>query len=97
MYVHDGMVYGSEPNAGLLVDQCRYVGDGIFIVLFSTGETRLFDATCLFGMPAFEALRDFSVLENFTIEDGVVTWLNGAVDIAPEGLYSRSHEYESVA
>ena len=95
MYVRDGIVYGSEPVEGLMVDACRYVGDEIFLVTFSTGETRLFDATCLFDMPAFHPLKDPRVLEGFVIEDGVLTWMDGEVDIAPEGLYARSHEYDT--
>ena len=96
MYVQDGIVFGSEPTEGLSVSACRYVGDGTFLVTFSTGETRLFDATCLFDMPAFEPLKDSAVLERFSVQDGVLTWLDGSIDIAPEGIYARSYEYELI-
>ena len=52
MYTVDGIVYASEPSAGLQVTNCRSVGDGILLVTFSTGETRLLDATQLTAMPA---------------------------------------------
>ena len=97
MYEHDGLMCASEPSQELAVLRCRYVGDKIFLVDFSTGETRLFDATCLFDMPAFEPLKDPGILEAFTVDDGVLTWRDGEIDIAPEGLYARSYEYETAA
>ena len=97
MFVRDGIVYASEPSEGLAVSGCRYMENGVFLVDFSTGETRLFDATCLFDMPAFQPLGDPKVLEDFSVEEGVLTWMGGEIDIAPEGLYSRSYEYDSVA
>ena len=97
MFIKGGIVYASEPTAELEVVACRSVGDGILIVTFSTGETRLFDVTCLLDMPAFEPLADWNVAEAFSIEDGVLTWLDGEVDIAPQALYSRSYEYDWVA
>ena len=97
MFVKDGVVYASDSADGLEVAACRSVGDGILIVTFSTGETRLFDCTCLLGMPAFAPLANPEVLEAFRIVDGVLTWLDGEIDIAPEAVYSRSYEYGSVA
>ena len=97
MYERDGLICASEPTPELEVHECRYVGDGIFLIDFSTGETRLFDATCLFDMPAFEPLRDPVKLEAFRVEDGVLTWMDGEIDIAPEGLYARSFDYETAA
>ena len=97
MYTQDGIVYASEPKEELEVAACRSVGDGILILTFSTGETRLFDSTCLLGMPAFRPLADESVLEGFEIQDGVLTWNNGEIDIATQALYARSFEYGQVA
>lgn len=97
MFTHDGMVYASEPAEIMSVEACRSLGDGILLVTFSTGETRLLDAFELTSMPAFEALRDQDVLDALTIEDGVVTWNGGAIDIAPEAMYARSYEYQMTA
>lgn len=97
MYEHDGLICASESMQELEVRECRYVGDRIFLIDFSTGETRLFDATCLFGMPAFEPLEDPAKLEAFKVEDGILTWMDGKIDIAPEGLYARSFEYGTAA
>jgi hypothetical protein len=97
MYLKDGIVYASEPTSGLEVSSCRSVGDGVLIVGFSTGETRLFDTTCLLDMPAFAPLRNQSILDAFSIEDGILTWLDGEIDISPQAVYSRSYDYNQVA
>lgn len=97
MFIKDDIVYASEPSNDLEVADCRSVGDGVLIVEFSTGETRLFDSTCLLDMPAFAPLADQDVLDGFVIDDGILTWLNGEIDIAPQAIYSRSYEYNQVA
>ena len=97
MFVKDGIVFASEPMSNLEITACRSIGDGILIVGFSTGEARLFDSTCLFDMPAFAPLADQGILEQFEIEDGILTWLDGEIDIAPAAVYSRSFEYDRVA
>ena len=97
MYTIDGTVYASEPSADLQVTNCKSVGGGILLVTFSTGETRLLDATQLTAMPAFVPLRDQASLDAFEIEDGVVTWLGGSIAIAPEAMYVRSYEYPATA
>lgn len=84
-------MYASEPSDELEVETCRSVGDGILIVTFSTGEEELGDSTCLLDMPAFAPLADQEVLDAFAIEDGILTWLDGSIDIAPRAVYLRSY------
>ena len=67
------------------------------LVTFSTGETRLFDASELLGFEAFASLADPRIFEEYSIERGVLTWANGEIDIAPEGLYRRTYEYAADA
>lgn len=74
-----------------------YVGNSILLVTFFTGDVRLFDVTCLLHMPVFKPLEDEAVVQDFKVEFGVLTWCDGEVDIAPEALYERSHEYQQVA
>lgn len=93
MYEVNGIVYGSEPTNDMRVTHVRDVGDYILLVTFSTGETRLVDCTELFALPAFKRLANKEAFGTLSIKDGVLTWLDGAVDIAPEGLYARSYEY----
>lgn len=55
-------------------------------------QQRLFDTTLLEGS-AFEPLKDEKVLVNFVIFHGVMTWMNGEIDIAPETMYVESYPY----
>ena len=66
----------------------------MMVILFSTGEYRLFDATTLFKYPAFELLENEDVFKSAKIEYGVVTWNDGDIDIAPEKMYQDSYVYE---
>ena len=97
MFEYNGYVYASEPSSGLRVSSARVVDDLCMLVTFSTGETRLLDATELLGFEAFAPLANRKLFEAFTIEHGVLTWNNGEIDIAPEGLYRRTYEYEPTA
>ena len=54
--------------------------------------THVFDTTLLKGS-AFEPLKDEKVLEDFNIFHGVMTWMNGDIDIAPETMYADSYPY----
>ena len=75
------------------VTSVRDTGDFIILVTFSTGETRQVDCTELFELPAFARLADKDAFATLEVRRGVLTWLDGEVDIAPEGLYARSYEY----
>lgn len=55
-------------------------------------QQRLFDTTLLEGS-TFEPLKDEKVLVNFVIFHGVMTWMNGEIDIAPETMYVESYPY----
>ena len=93
MFESNGIVYASAPVEGIKVASARIVDDLCMLVTFSTGETRLLDATELLGYEAFKPLADRDVFEGFSLEHGVITWLDGEIDIAPEGLYRRTYEY----
>ena len=94
MYVYEGYVYGSQPDSELIVIDARVVDDLCMLVTFSTGETRLLDATELLEFEAFKPLANKTVFEDFAVEYGVITWNDGSIDIAPEGLYRRTYEFD---
>ena len=97
MYIKDGIAYAGEAVPELEVASARYVGNLQMVVTFSNGEERLLDATELSDMPALAPLMDERVLEDFSIDRGVLTWLDGEIDIAPEAVYQRSFEYQRIA
>ena len=95
MYIMNGIVYGGEPKEPIKVQQVKVLPDKMLLIRFNNGETRLFDATMLEG-PAYEPLRDENVFSEPEIDHGVVTWLQGAIDCAPEYMYRHSFEYSEV-
>lgn len=97
MFEKNGIIYASGPNPGIKVTGARFVGNSCLLVTFSTGETRLLDATELTHLPVFAPLANADVLARFSIDHGVLTWLDGTIDIAPEGLYARTYPYVMTA
>ena len=93
MYTSNGYVYGGKPDIPLAIEKVRVLEDKILILTFNTGETRLFDANVLQG-PVFEPLCDEAVFKTASVDHGVVTWLDGEIDCAPEFMYDKSYEYE---
>ncbi|MBU5469298.1 DUF2442 domain-containing protein [Falcatimonas sp. MSJ-15] len=94
MYVIDDVCYAGEVVPDIRVKDATVLRGGILLITFSTGEQRLFDTTLLKGS-AFEPLKNEKTLADFTIFHGVMTWMNGDIDIAPETMYADSYPYTS--
>ncbi len=97
MYIINGVAYASQGPKAPEVATVKALDDWMLILTFTTGEKRLYDATQLFAYPAFEPLQDEVVFRTAKVEDGVVTWLDGDIDIAPETMYANSYAYEDVS
>lgn len=95
MFIMNGIVCGGEPVASIEISSVKALDDMIMLISFSTGETRLFDATILQG-EVFESLKKKEIFENPIINHGVVTWDGGNIDCAPEFMYDNSYEYSMV-
>lgn len=96
MYIINGIAYAGEKQKDILVKDIRVLDDLIMIVTFSTGEQRLFDATCMLEYPAFKVLADEMVFKTAKVEYGVVVWQDGEIDLAPETMYEKSYMYEPI-
>ena len=83
-------------RSDIKVTDIKVLDDLIMIVTFSTGEQRLFDATCMLEYPAFKALENEKIFKSANVEYGVVTWDNGEIDLAPETMYEKSYAYEPI-
>ena len=94
MYIIDDICYAGEATPDIKVKEATVLRGGMILITFSTGEQRLFDTTLLTGA-AFEPLKDEKTLADFTIFHGVMTWMNGEIDIAPETMYEESYPYTS--
>ena len=92
MYIIDDVCYAGEKIQNIKVKEAKVLCGGMLLLMFSTGEQRLFDTTPLKGS-AFEPLKNEKVLEDFNIFHGVMTWMNGDIDIAPETMYADSYPY----
>lgn len=95
MYIKNGIVYGGEPVTSIEISSVKVLDNMIMLISFSTGETRLFDATILQG-EVFEPLKKEEIFRNPIVDHGVVTWDNGNIDCAPEFMYDNSYEYSMV-
>ena len=90
MFVRDGIVYGGEPEKPIKIVDVKVLPDMMLLLRFNNEELRLFDAALLEG-PVFEPLHDEKVFSKPVIDHGVITWLNGAIDCAPEYMYEHSY------
>ncbi len=89
MYIVDGICYADKPCDMLEIVEAKPLENMNMLITFNTGEVRLFDASILQGS-AFIPLKDVKVFNSPKIEDGVVVWLDGEIDCAPEFMYEHS-------
>ena len=94
MRITDGIAYAEGPRSPIEVESATVVGDLSMLVTFVTGETRMFDATPLLKTPAFAPLADPEVFGRFSIDHGVVCWMDGDIDLAPAQMHAMSQTRE---
>ena len=96
MFISNGIAYAGTRAEEMHVCSVKPLDDMMMIVTFASGEKRLFDATCLLAYPAFQPLMDKEIFRAAQVEYGVVTWMDGDIDIAPETMYEKSYAYEDM-
>ena len=89
MIVKNGVCYPDDMAPALSVVGCSVLDDTHLRVQFSTGDVRVVDISLLFSIPAFASLRTPGTLRAFSIDHGILTWLDGEIDIAPEWLFDH--------
>ena len=96
MYIKDGVCYAGELVPEIEVSSIKVLDDGMMLILFSTGEARLFDVTSLLDKgSAFAPLAEEKNRKTAKVTHGFVSWLDGSIDIAPETLYEESYKYSN--
>lgn len=96
MYIKDGICYAGELVPEIEVSSIKILEDGMLLILFSTGETRLFDVTSLLDKGgAFASLAEEKNRQTAKVSHGFVSWLDGSIDIATETLYQESYKYSN--
>ena len=96
MYIVNGICYANNPTNVIAIEKVKPLEDMMMLLYFKSGEVRLFDATILKGS-AFEPLKNEAVFNTATVDDGVVTQLDGDIDCAPEYMYENSYAYDTVS
>ncbi len=93
MYIVDDIAYASEAKDGIKIVELKVIDNLCLLLTFSSGELKIYDATELLKYPAYQKLKDFSFFKQAYIENGVVMWENGEIDVAPEEMYEigRAH------
>ena len=94
MYIKDDICYAGELTPEIEVSSINVLDDGMMLVHFNTGETRLFDVTSLIDKgPVFAPLSEEVNRQTAKVTYGFVSWLDGEIDIAPETMYKESYKY----
>lgn len=81
----------------ILVAEVKPLDDMTMLLTFANGEKRVYDAAPLLKMPVFQPLRDDVIFRAAKISRGVVTWMDGEIDVAPETMYRDSFRYDTIA
>ncbi len=98
MYIINDIAYAENfNNKDLKIVEIKIVSELCILVTFSNGEKRIFDAKYLIKYPAYQKLEDFDMFKKAYLENGVIVWDNGSIDIAPDTVYQNSYEYEQEA
>lgn len=94
MKIINGIAYAQTEVQPVTIIAVKPLEDMMLLLTFNNHEERLFDASALLEMPVFQPIKEQVVFAHPVLEDGVVTWLDGAIDIAPETMYQQSYRYD---
>lgn len=96
MFIKDGIAYANIPENEIKITNVKVVGELSLLVTFSSGEDRIYDMMYLMKYPVYTKLKDYNFFKTVYVENGVLVWNNGEIDIAPEEVYKQSYEYERI-
>lgn len=95
MYIINDVAYADEyNNNNLKIVKIHIISELCMLVTFSNGEKRIFDAEYLIKIPVYSKLNDYNVFKKAYIENGIIVWDNGNIDIGVEEVYKKSYVYE---
>ena len=89
MVVINGICHAETGKVPLHAIECSALGGHLLRVEFNDGSVKDVDLEPLLSLPAFSPLSDPDVFQAFSIDRGIVNWLEGEIDIAPEWLYDH--------
>ena len=95
MYIVNDVAYAENfNNKNLKIVELKIISELCMLVTFSNGEKRIFDAQFLMQYPIYKKLQDFNIFKNAYIENGIIVWNNGEIDIGVDTVYDNSFVYE---
>ena len=95
MYIINEIAYADKFNTKeIKIKEFKIISELCMLITFTNNEKRIFDLTELIKMPVFSKLKDFELFKKVYIENGILVWDNGNIDIAPEIVYKNSYTYE---
>ncbi len=95
MYIVDGIAYAGEASKELAVKDIKILDKMYMLVELNTGEQRILDAMVLLKYPVYQKLQSKEAFMSASVEDGVLIWLDGDIDIGTTTLYNMTLPYES--
>lgn len=96
MFVKDGIAYANTVQSEIKIEKVKVIAELSLLVTFLSGEERIFDMLYLMKYPVYEKLKDYQFFQTVRVENGILVWGQGEIDIAPEEVYRQSYEYEKV-
>lgn len=98
MYIVNDIAYAKDyNNKDIKITNFEVISELCMLITFSNGEKKIFDAQYLMKYPVYKKLEDFNIFKNAKIENGIIVWDNGAIDISADTVYNNSYEYEQEA
>lgn len=94
MYILGDIVYAGNNNEMLKVNNIKVIAELYMLVTFSNGEKRVFDVSKLLEYPVYKKLENYEIFKSAYVENGIIVWNNGEIDVSPETVYINSFEYE---
>jgi hypothetical protein len=95
VYIQNNVVYAGDLKTVLKVISVQPMENHLLRLVFSTGETKIFDCKPLLHRGVFRALSEPAVFNSVYLERGTPVWCNGSIDIAPEWLYEDGVLHEN--
>ena len=90
MIVRNGKCYAENQLPVLKITGFEACGPHQMRVVFNDGAIRLFDGRVLLKGEAFAPLADAKTFADCKLDYETMTWLDGALDVAPEFVYENS-------
>lgn len=78
-----------DANILLTVKEAEYVDGHVLRILFSNGDSRMYDFERELSKGICSKMKDLEYFKNFTIDPFTIDW-NNEIGFAPEYLYEHS-------